>query len=844
MKKLNSLRPFIFAGTLLLQLSTLVFQSAGAAAGDVDLSFDPGSGVNGNVRTVAMQPDGKVIIGGQFRTVKGLVRRNLARLNADGSGDGSFADVGADQGFSLGDVGDVVLQPDGKVLVGYASGITRLNVDGSFDSNFTAPSTLDDGLLTKPVYAMAVQSDGRILISGPFTIVNATLRNGIARLNADGTLDPTFDPGSGVNGPFAGVLAIAVQSDGKLLIGGRFAGFHETYRPNLVRLNPSGSVDHTFVPGLSENGSVDALALQADGKVLLGGAFNTVHGTNRNSIARLNTNGSLDGSFDPGTGLDGGSISSMALQSNGRVLIGGIFLTVNGMPRNRLARLNANGSLDASFDAGDTFAPGTGAGDRPEPVDLLVQPDGKMIVASVDTIGTRAIYNLVVRLNADGSRDHSFTAGGGLDGGVRSLALQPDGNLVIGGFFEFIDGTVTPGVARLQADGTLDNSFRLDPAADGHFRIVALQTDGKLVVGGDSTIPNGTNTFHGGIARINDDGSLDSSFDSGSGVDGGQVTAIALQQDGKVLIAGGFESVNGVLRVDLVRLNDDGSVDTAFNLNKSNIGGIESVAVQSDGEILVGGQLKFAGDERQYALVRVKADGSRDGSFDFARVGIVTSIGLQQDGKVLVSGAFSTPENAAYPDWIARLNTDGSTDSSFRPNFAFRPDAPQGAGVVSARSLVLQPDAKVLVAGDYYLGDNNGNDTYLQGVYRLNSDGSLDSSFNPGINPNTAVGSIALQPDGNVIIAGDFLVFNGAVRPYVARLYGDTVTPSLNIARSNALMIVSWPSSATGFEVQQNTDLNTPNWTTPSEAVTDNGPTKSISVSPVPGSRFFRLFKP
>ena len=132
MKKLFSIRTIIFAGSLLLQLNTLCFQSPGAA-GDVDLSFDPGSGVNGTVSAVVVQPDGKVIIGGEFTTVKGLARPGLARLNADGSGDSSFNPGAMPGGFiSLG------LQSDGKVLVGNYSGILRLNSDGSQDTNFVA----------------------------------------------------------------------------------------------------------------------------------------------------------------------------------------------------------------------------------------------------------------------------------------------------------------------------------------------------------------------------------------------------------------------------------------------------------------------------------------------------------------------------------------------------------------------------------------------------------------------------------------------------------------------------------------------------------------------------------
>lgn len=136
------------------------------------------------------------------------------------------------------------------------------------------------------------------------------------------------------------------------------------------------------------------------------------------------------------------------------------------------------------------------------------------------------------------------------------------------------------------------------------------------------------------------------------------------------------------------------------------------------------------------------------------------------------------------------------------------------------------------------------NGTNRNRIVRLNSDGSLDTSFNPGTGADGLVRSIALQPDGNVLIGGNFTTVNGVARPYVARLYGDSVAPSLNITRSNAFVIVSWPFPSTGFVLQQNTNLNTTNWTAPPETVNDNGTTRSISVTPAPGNRFYRLFKP
>ncbi|MGI8966063.1 MAG: delta-60 repeat domain-containing protein, partial [Limisphaerales bacterium] len=200
MKRLNLIRTLICTGGLLLQLSTLCFQSHGAA-GDVDLSFDPGSGVNGPVNAVAVQPDGKVIIGGQFTMVKGLQRTNLARLNADGSGDATFNPI---RPYNAVDA--LALQSDGKVLVGgnfwlecdadgYCSSptvVVRLNTNGSLDNSFNP--VIATYYNDYPQYrSLVVQSDGKVLIAGDFYAVNGTNRNGIARLNTNGSVDNSFD---------------------------------------------------------------------------------------------------------------------------------------------------------------------------------------------------------------------------------------------------------------------------------------------------------------------------------------------------------------------------------------------------------------------------------------------------------------------------------------------------------------------------------------------------------------------------------------------------------------------------------------------------------------------------
>lgn len=247
-------------------------------------------------------------------------------------------------------------------------------------------------------YSAAVQSDGKVVVGGRFTTMNATNRNRIARLNSDGSLDNLFLPGIGPDGD---VLAIAVQTDGKLLIGGSFRTINGINRDGIARLNGDGNLDSTFDPGTNRNPAAVAIAIQSDGKIVVGGVQTIVNGTNLNNILRRNTNGSMDVQFSPSKA--NGSVYSVVVRPDGKIYVGGFFTSINGASRNRIARLDADGSLDSSFDPGD------GANDS-----------------------------------------------------VYSIAVQPDGNVLVGGAFTILNGTVAWKIGRLFGDYPLLNIQRVN----------------------------------------------------------------------------------------------------------------------------------------------------------------------------------------------------------------------------------------------------------------------------------------------------------------------------------------------------------------------------------------------
>lgn len=384
---------------LIIFISSFLFLSElFAQSGSLDLSFDPGSGFGGSsvsIQAIAVQNDGKVLAGGQFTSYNGVTRNRIARINEDGS------------------------------------------LDLSFD-----PGTGASGALS-PVIDIVVQPDGKILIAGTFTSYNGVAIKCIARLNSDGTLDSGFNIGTGAvagDPPVTYVGNINLQSDGKIIISGNFTTFNGVARNHVARLNPDGSLDNTYNPGSLLNGKVGKTGIQSDGKLIISGNFTDYNGTSRNKIARLNIDGSLDTSFDPGTGIPS-PISDLIIKNDGKIIISGSFTTYNGAARNRIAQINQDGSLDTGFD------PGTGANNAINEIEL--QPEGRIIAGGSFTDFNGVTRNYITSINTDGSLDNSFDPLNSTSTVISSLAVQNFGKIIIGGGFTSYNGTSRNGIARI-----------------------------------------------------------------------------------------------------------------------------------------------------------------------------------------------------------------------------------------------------------------------------------------------------------------------------------------------------------------------------------------------------------
>lgn len=368
--------------------------------------------------------------------------------------------------------------------------------------------------------------------------------------SAPGDVDPWFD--TVLDDP---VKAVQIQSNGQILAGGSFTNLNGFSRTGIVRLWADGSLDTAFVVDTGASNSVNCIALQPDNKIIIGGTFNSVNGTNRTGIARLNPDGSLDPDFDPvlgSGGSHGASVSYVAMQTNGAMIIVGGFSSINGTNSTNFARLNADGSLDSSFNP--TVTGGVEC--------IASQSDGRVIVGgTISSVDGVACTN-IARLNADGTVDTNFNLSLGLGRDVASLAVQPDGRIVFGsGEVDSYIGTYHLGIGRLEPNGDLDASFNAGGGPNDEVAAMAMQPDGKVVIVGMFTTVNGANRVR--VARLNSDGSLDDGFAPVGGLAGVSLfpvaSAVALQADGKVVVGGNFVTANGIVQPYLARFLGSGS---------------------------------------------------------------------------------------------------------------------------------------------------------------------------------------------------------------------------------------------------------------------------------------------
>ena len=508
-------------------------------------NFPPPALVFGRTPTVwdiLEQDDGKIIVVGYFGN-------DITRLNTDGSFDTTFnVGVGfSDDSFMGSEVYDIEQLIDGRFVVGgYFSNyqnvsrndIVILHADGSLDVN-ADPGVGFDGMEQAAVGAIRGLQNGNIIAVGHFNHYQGfKVTNHLIRLHSNLNWDHTFNSGTGAN---ERVSIISPSDDGKILIGGSFSMYNGEIRQRMARLLPDGEVDPAFLSPNLATKTVSALASQSDGKVLIAYAYELPSGQDAINLMRTLPNGQPDDSFITGSGFNN-IVTCMVVQDDNKIIVAGQFTQYNESTAKRILRLHPDGAIDHTFDAG------YGANMQIE--SMLITANGKILIVGQFTLYDSVAANRIALLNPDGSLDASFSVDA--NGTINNVAIDPDGKIIIGGRFTQIGNDSINHVARLHSDGSLDTTFQsgLGFSTPGFLRLV-VQNDGKIVAGGRFVSYDGFPSPR--LARINWDGSFDTTFLIGTGANH-WVRALAVQNDGKILAGGDFTSINGIGRNRIARL--------------------------------------------------------------------------------------------------------------------------------------------------------------------------------------------------------------------------------------------------------------------------------------------------
>lgn len=582
------------------------------------------------------------------------------------------------------------------------------------------------------------------------------------------------------------VYTTQIQPDGKVLVGGAFTIYNGVSRNCITRLNSDGTLDQSFNPGTgctnfftSYNPTyVHTIAVQSDGKIIVAGNFLKYNGFICNGLVRLNSDGSIDKSFNVGSGLNAPAFKVL-IQPNGKILIAGNFTTYNGVSRSRIARIHANGSLDT------TFKPGSGFNNYVKTITLL--SNGKIMVGGIFNTynGNTAIS--IARLKSDGSFDAGFVSGSGFQSEVTTILPTNNGRLIVMGFFISYKSTFNPRVIKLDSNGNVDNTFNIGGSFNNGVLSGAIQPDGKIIAVGNFTEYDYKTTNR--ICRLNTNGSLDTSFKSPFDyVVGDAVYSASLESSGRIIIGGNFACYgeNKNILNHISRLNTDGSVEQDYNHGTGfQVAEVSSFVTTSNQSIYAGGTFYSYNGFLSPGVVRLFGDGQIDTSFvSPVKYGsAVNTLSLQSDGKLIVGGGYIMA-GSITPKCIARLNTDGSVDTTFQI----------GTGTNShVYTTAIQSDGKIILGGNF----TTFKDSSITRIVRVYPNGIIDKSFNVGTSFNDIVYKILIQPDGKILVCGRFTKYNNVTYPGIIRLLEDGRIDSTFI--TGAGMTNGFPSSGGAF---------------------------------------------
>lgn len=749
--------------TLRLLLSPLLLILYTTSFGQDTAFQTKGFFINNNaglITTAAAQPDGKIIVSGDFSFVEGAPSTNVVRLLPNGMKDGSLSSVVGTNGT----IQNILVQVDGKIILGgsfssydqqsVSTSLLRVNTDGTLDNSFTPYRPLYN---YNALTAGALQPDGKILLAGVGINTRNDATMGIIRLNSNGTIDNTFSM-QGLLDALGVINTITVLHDGKIIVGGYFTSWNGTRYTGIVRLNSNGTIDAGFQltgTGLHPyfaSSSVGVLSVKelADNSLLVGGNFIYYNNTLSPGLVKLLPNGAIDNSFHMDSKFNVNTnfiVQCLALTAQNKIIAGGHFYvpdTSNQVYKDVLL-LNADGSLDANAimsgpDNNKTFTAGGLSY-------IFPRPDGSFLgIGEYSGYYDGVFVNNISLYTSLLHQDLAFRNYFLQKGLVNETIVQPDGKYLVNGNFTQYDTNYTDPrkyIARLLPDGKLDPGFaNID--LNGPVFAIALQDDGKVLgLGGFSSVGSVSKKA---LARFLPDGSLDAGFDPGNGPnEASGLYCLHIQNNQYIYVGGSFSSFNNVPCKGIVRLLMDGSVDVSFNTSSSPLYAPSSIITTSDGRVIaVESSDKTTRDySTPLRLFRFLNDGSVDNSFQTPQLGWSMGKKIRQgSGNTLywLGDLIQAANPSHFKRTIIRLQQDGQLD----PSAQILPDN----YVISDFSIL--PDSNLLVTGQII---NSGLDSTFF-VMHFTPNLSIDSSFNPVL-LYYDIKNVTIDTDDRVVVSGE-----------------------------------------------------------------------------------------
>ncbi|MDQ7960906.1 T9SS type A sorting domain-containing protein [Flavobacterium lindanitolerans] len=696
--------------------------------------------------------------------------------------------------------------------------------DGTIDLDFNNPVHLNNPIYNgfssssssggAKIYTTKILHNGKIAVYGDFDLYQGIPTNKLAILNPNGSLDTSFNVGLGpdyVNQYYGSSSMICEQPDGKLIVVGSFTTFNGVSKKNIVRLNLDGTIDTSFNVGTSSNGYITCVKLQNDGKILCGGEFTEFNGQAYASLVRLNTNGTIDNSFNIGLGFkniinsftEDGIIKTIDIQNDNKIIVGGKFLKFNNSVKINLVRLNSNGTIDNSFNIGIGGGNNTTNGTNNGQIYRVIYDNSLnkiYITGIINNFNGSPSYNLL-RLNIDGTIDTTFNFtsvigynGLNSNGYIYDMNLQSNGKILLGG--EGINlnnctGSYCSRIVQINQDGTLDTTFdcKLVGAYTTVYSIDSIND--SIIVSGQFTSVNFEPIYKGSIVKVLQNGLTDLSFNPNLGTDPytpSFASSISLN-DGNIIANPTYSinyvypngNTNGIynerITAGLIKINSDGSIhqNDYANFLTSNL---YSYYLTKDNASNLISSNPFTTKIGENGLINNSFASTSSIIAPFNVNIFVYDHAVQNDGKIIIGGNFrySSPGNNSYRQRLMRVNSNGTLDTSFNIGKGINGASIAGTEGYSVNTIALVPNNKIVLGGVF----TNYNDNIISNIVRLDSNGTFDPTFNSGTAFNSNVYKIIYQQDiGKLIVVGKFTSYNSSNSNYIVRLNNDgTIDPT------------------------------------------------------------------